>query len=162
MSAEVQELVARIASAFGDVPRPPDDALLHPDARDDNDIAALYGVSSWRDLDDATVEREYAALAFLAPEGFRHFLPAYLSFALRHPTSGAAAVGSVVYALGPLDEEPLASFMRSKFAGFSAAQSAAVVAFLEAMRPYEDVTDALAYWTSPGVAVREPPVRDAS
>jgi hypothetical protein len=55
---------------------------LHPDARDDNDIKSLYGVAHWHDLSDEAVEDEYAALFFLGPAGFRHFLPAYMSFAL--------------------------------------------------------------------------------
>ena len=46
---------------------PPDAELLHERCFDDNDIAALYGVAHWRELDDATIEREYAALSFLSP-----------------------------------------------------------------------------------------------
>ena len=79
------ETLATIGAAFADAPRPSDRELLHERCFDDNDIAALYGVAHWRELDDATVEREYAALSFLSPAGFRHFIPAYLGFALRHP-----------------------------------------------------------------------------
>ena len=36
-------------------------------------------IGHWRELTDAQVEREYAALSFLSPAGYRHFIPAYLS-----------------------------------------------------------------------------------
>jgi hypothetical protein len=46
---------------------------------DDNDIARLYPVAHWRELPDELVESEYAAPSFLSPEGFRHFIPAYMA-----------------------------------------------------------------------------------
>ena len=127
------------------MPRPPDDELLHPEARDDGDIKGLYGVRHWRELPEATVEGEYAALFFLGPAGFRHFLPAYMAWVLRHPESGAAVVGSTIFALTPARGD-LRAFSLSKFSLFDAAQRAAVLAFLEALSPYDDVAAALAYW----------------
>jgi hypothetical protein len=44
-----------IETAFGDVPRPGNEDLLHPDCADDTDIAPLYAFESWRDLQDADV-----------------------------------------------------------------------------------------------------------
>jgi hypothetical protein len=126
--ASRDEVLSQIERAFADLPRPADDELLHPDARDDN-------------------EYEYAALFFLGPAGFRHFLPAYMSFALRHQDSGAAVVGSTVYALTPAQGD-LLDFSVSKFALFDPAQSTTVLAFLEAMVGHEDVDKALEHWRS--------------
>ena len=140
-------MLLQIERAFADPPRPADDQLLHPDARDDNDIESLYGVAHWHDLSDEAVEFEYAALFFLGPAGFRHFLPAYMSFGLRHQDSGAAVVGSTVYALTPAQGD-LRDFSMSKFALFDEAQRKAVLAFLEAMAGHEDVDEALEYWRS--------------
>jgi hypothetical protein len=142
-----EDVIGQIERAFADPPRPADEQLLHPDARDDNDIKSLYGVAHWRDLSDEAVEYEYAALFFLGPAGFRHFLPAYMSFALRHQDSGAAVVGSTVYALTP-SQGDLRAFSLSKFALFDDAQRSAVLAFLEAMAGHEDVDEALEYWRS--------------
>ena len=143
----MEAVLATIEAAFADVPRPPNDALLHERCFDDNDIAALYDVAHWRELDDATVEREYAALSFLSPAGFRHCIPAYMGFTLRHAESGAAAVSSTIWSLDPsvYSEEHIREFTRSKLVGFDAAQRSATVAFLEAVGD-EDATRALAYW----------------
>jgi hypothetical protein len=88
-------------------------------------------VAHWHDLHDEAVEYEYAALFFLAPAGF-HFLPAYMSFALRHQDNGAGVIGSTVYALTQ-SQGDLREFSLSKFALFDDAQRSAVLAFLEAM-----------------------------
>lgn len=53
-----------------------------------DDIVGLYPVEHWRELPDELVESEYAALSFLSPDGFRHFIPAYMGFALRHLQRG--------------------------------------------------------------------------
>jgi hypothetical protein len=142
----VSDVLETIAAAFADVPRPPNDALLHERCFDDNDIAALYDVAHWRELDDATIEREYAALSFLSPEGFRHFIPAYMGFALRHRDSGAAAVDSTIWSLDPdlYAAEHLREFTRSKLVGFDEPQRAATIAFLEAV----GAERALAWWSS--------------
>jgi len=145
--ASTADVLRQIERAFADPPRPADDQLLHPDARDDNDIKSLYSVAHWHDLSDEAVEYEYAALFFLGPAGFRHFLPAYMSFALRHVDSGAAVVGSTVYALTPAQGD-LRDFSLSKFALFDDAQHSAVLAFLAAMIGHEDVDEALKYWHS--------------
>jgi hypothetical protein len=152
----VDAVLSQIGAAFAAAPRPSDDALLHERCYDDNDIAALYGVAHWRDLGDDTVEREYAALSFLSPDGFRHFIAAYMGFALRHLGTGAAAVDSTIWALSPHVNrtEELREFARSKLAGFDAAQRAAAVAFLQAVRDRDaaraaDAEWALAWWSAP-------------
>ncbi len=142
----IEGALSRIAQAFADAPRPSDDQLLHEDCCDDNDLRALYGIPRWQDLPDASVEGEYAALFFLGPAGFRHFLPAYMSWSLRHRDSGAAAIQSTIFALTPAPEGPLSAFVQSKHALLNLAQRAAVVSFLEAMVGFEDVGPALDHW----------------
>jgi Family of unknown function (DUF6714) len=102
---------------------------------DDNDIAYLYPVQHWRDMPDDLVESEYAALSFLSPDGLRHFIPAYMGFALRRLDSGAAAVDSTIWSLAPVfyDDPGIQDFVISKLATLTEPQRAAVVAFLEAV-----------------------------
>jgi len=150
----LEQTLAEIDAAFADAPRPPDAELLHERCSDDNDVVALYGVAHWRDLGDAVVEREYAALSFLSPGGFRHFVPAYLSFALRRLDTGAAAVDSTIWSLSPdrYDDPGLREFARSKLEPLDGRQRAAAVAFLEAVRDLGDeyvaaeAELALAWW----------------
>jgi hypothetical protein len=153
----LRETLATIEEAFAGAPRPADGELLHERCFDDSDIVALYGVPHWRKLDDATVEREYAALSFLSPAGFRHFIAAYLSFALRHLDSGAAAVDSTIWSLSPerYGDADLRAFAASKLEPLDARQRAAAVAFLEAVRELGDehvaaeAVLALRWWRRP-------------
>jgi hypothetical protein len=147
-------LLELIDAAFAETPRPQDADLLHERCMDDNDIVALYAIAHWRDMPDSLVESEYAALSFLSPPGFRHFIPAYLRFALRHLDSGAAAVDSTIWSLSPefYEGEDLRDFVASKLAALDDAQRAAVVAFLETVRALGDEQDrdyaelALRHW----------------
>jgi hypothetical protein len=150
----VEEALARIEAAFADAPRPSNEDLLHERCLDDNDIVRLYPVAHWRELPDELVESEYAALSFLSPDGFRHFIPAYMGFTLRHLGSGAAAVDSTIWSLAPVfyEDAGIQDFVVSKLSSLTDDQRAAVVAFLEAIRELGDdyvagqACQALAYW----------------
>jgi hypothetical protein len=150
----VHRALAQIEAAFADAPRPSNDDLLHEQCMDDNDIVQLFPLEHWRDMPDELVESEYAALAFLSPDGLRHFIPAYMSFALRRLDSGAAAVDSTIWSLAPVfyEDETLKDFTVSKFATLSEDQRAAVIAFLEAVRDLGDeyvaghAENALGWW----------------
>ena len=121
---------------------------------DDNDIVRLYPLEHWRDMPDDLVESEYAALSFLSPDGFRHFIPAYMGFTLRRLDSGAAAVDSTIWSLAPVfyEDEALKDFAVSKFATLTGDQRDAVMAFLEAVCELGDeyvaghAHEALAWW----------------
>jgi hypothetical protein len=125
---------------------------------DDSDIAYLYPVQHWRDMPDDLVESEYAALSFLSPDGLRHFIPAYMGFALRRLDSGAAAVDSTIWSLAPVfyDDPGIQDFVVSKLATLTEPQRAAVVAFLEAVcdsgEEYvaEQAGTALGWWREGG------------
>jgi hypothetical protein len=147
MSGEVYGSVAIIEEAFADAPRPPNDALLHPACADDMDIVHLYDIAHWRDLGGDDVIGGYASLGFLSAAGFRHFLPAYLLWVLRHPDSPEAVVDSTVWSLCPsVAPADLRDFVRSKYELLDDAQRRAVVVFLEAMADHPDAAAALAEW----------------
>jgi hypothetical protein len=151
----LEEALSLIESAFASAPRPPDEALIHEECRsDDTDIEPLYGVPHWHDLLDDAVEGTYAALFFLSPAGFRHFLPAYMSWVLRNPDSGAAVVDATIFALTPAASDELRAFTLSKFTLLDAAQRSAIVAFLEVMASHTDASAALDYWRPGGAMGR--------
>jgi uncharacterized protein DUF6714 len=130
------------------VPRPDDEALLHPECYDMGDLREVAAVRHWRDLADADVVSAYAALAFLSPAGFRHYLPAFLRFVLRHPDSGEAVVDSTVWAFLPeLYQEELRPFVRSKWTDLAGEERDVVAAFLDVMTAHhDDAAAALAAW----------------
>ena len=144
----------RLEAAFGDAPRPSNDDPLHKQCSDDNDIAHLYPVKHLRETPDELVESEYAALSFLSPEGFRHFIAAYMGFTLRNLASGAAAVDSTIWSLAPVfyADAAVRNFVVSKFASLTNSQRAAVIAILDAIRELgdddsrEQTAKALCYW----------------
>jgi hypothetical protein len=150
----VRRTLAQIEQAFEDAPRPSNDGLLHERCMDDNDIVRLYPVAHWRDMPDELVESEYAALSFLSPDGFRHFIPAYMGFTLRRLGSGAAAVDSTIWSLAPVfyDDPGIQDFVVSKLATLTESQRDAVVAFLDAVGELGDdyvadqANQALSYW----------------
>ena len=153
----MRSTLAQIEDAFADAPRPSNDDLLHERCADDNDIERLYPVAHWRELPDELVESEYAALSFLSPDGFRHFIPAYMSFTLRHLGSGAAAVDSTIWSLAPVfyDDPGIQEFVASKLAALTESQRASVVGFLNAVGELgddylaEQAEKALSYWRAP-------------
>jgi hypothetical protein len=152
--AILQRALARIEAAFGDAPRPANDALLHERCCDDNDIERLYAVAHWRQMPDSLVESEYAALSFLSPAGFRHFIPAFMGFTLRHVDANAAAVDSTIWSLAPVvySDAGIREFVISKLASLTGSQRDAVIAFLDAIRELgddyvaEQAGKALTYW----------------
>jgi hypothetical protein len=154
----MQAALDSIDVAFRDAPRPANRDLLHERCFDDNDLVRLYEVEHWHDMSDDLVESEYAALSFLSPEGFRHFIAAYMRFALRHADSGAAAVDSTIWGLAPFvyDDAEIRDFAASKLTLFTSAQRAAVIAFLEAMCELkvdyvaDQAAEALSYWRAGG------------
>jgi hypothetical protein len=150
----VRNALGQIELAFQDAPRPSNDDLLHERCMDDNDIVRLYPVPHWREMRDELVESEYAALSFLSPDGFRHFIPAYMGFTLRHLDSGAAAVDSTIWSLAPVfyEDQGIQEFVVSKLSSLTDVQRAAAIAFLEAVREdgdgylAEQAEKALGYW----------------
>ena len=148
-SPTADDAIAALEAAFADVPRPSDEALLHPRCIDDGDLVDLYPYDDWRAVPDAVIEAAYAALSFLSPAGYRFFIPAYLRYTLRHPQSGAAVVDATIWSLIPeLYERDLAVFARSKYELLDDEQRRAIDLALEALTPEEDLDAgwALASW----------------
>lgn len=144
-------VLAEIESAFAGLSPPGDDRLLHPDCRDDGDIAAFYGGPRWQDLAGDFIVRNYAAPSFFSAEAFRFYLPAFMVWALKHPDSPDYVIEATLRAFDPGAEgEPLQAFQASKFSLFTPAQRAAVAAFLEAFRADPLLgpiaADALKHW----------------
>lgn len=149
--SEIAAAREAVGAAFAGLAPPGDDALLHPDCRDDNDIADFYGPLRREDVTRELLVANYAALSFFSATAFRYYLPAYLALALDEPESPEIVVEATLQALDPsLFGQRLEAFQVSKYARFDDLQKGAVTRFLEAFTRDEDLggiaVEALRYW----------------
>lgn len=138
--AAVTAAIAEIEAAFAGLEPPGDDALLHPQCRDDGDIVDFYGEVDRRDLSDEVIIRSYAAPSFFSAEAFRYYMPAFMIWSLAHADSVEFAPESTICAFDPDGTDPtLRDFQVSKFALFDAAQRTAVIRFLKTFARHPDL-----------------------
>jgi hypothetical protein len=91
-----------------------------------------------KDWDEITAEDlrneyegdEQAILAFLSAEGFRYYLPTFLSIALDVLEQRPAFVGSILFYLTPSNDPEEAERDIDRYAGFNADQREAIRAWL--------------------------------
>jgi hypothetical protein len=106
-----RELLAAIAAAFGDVQRE-DGVSLHEAYVIDNygteeeraEARALDTDQHWWEVPDADLEESYSALSFYDEKGFRYYLPAYMTWALRvldQPNANTTSLDSLLFDLTP-------------------------------------------------------------
>lgn len=84
-----------------------------------------------KDLRDNYEGDEQAILAFLSADGFRYYLPAFLSIALDVLEERPAFVGSVLFYLTPSNDPEQTKEDIDRYAGFRADQRDAIRAWLE-------------------------------
>lgn len=149
VTAEIQDSIELIRSTFAEVPRPLDHEIGNDLARDDVDVIALFPFSHWSEIDHGTLEREWAAIYSMSPGGFRHFLPAYMTFSLFYAGQGSAAEESTITALTP-GQGWIREYRRSQHAALTDPEATAVVSFLETIAPRTEVPtrEALRSWRS--------------
>jgi hypothetical protein len=80
----------------------------------------------WRDVSNEELEKHHWGLTHLDPQSWRFYLPAFLSYAVHHPSRGESLViQACINNLRPPDREP------SRFKTLSDAQRKAAVATLD-------------------------------
>lgn len=131
-----QRIIAEIERAFTDVRRG-NGITLHQaraldDYRDEIEQAQARRKDTdarWQDIPDTRIEKLADTLAFLDPEGFRYYIPAFMIWALRHyETSDSFAGDAAAYIFGV---NPLAEDNMDRFRLFTPRQTAAIAHFLE-------------------------------
>lgn len=145
------DVIQEIERAFDGVTR--DDGItlheavaLDDYASDDGRAQArlLDTESRWQDVPDKDIEREYTIFSFLDDQGFRYYLPAYLTWALRNfEHTQSASLDSIIFALEPSSYFPQRSTL------FDHAQAAAIARALEFLMtdPRFDDPSTLNAWT---------------
>lgn len=147
VTVDLQDSIAQINTAFSNTPRPADHEIGHDLARDDVDVVGLFPFAHWSEIDHGTLEQEWAAIYSMSPAGFRHFIPAYMTFSLFYAGQGSAAEESTITALTP-GQGWIYEYRRSQHAALTDAEAEAVVEFLETISPRTEVPtqDALRSW----------------
>jgi hypothetical protein len=98
-----------IEAAFAERPYPGDDRIADSDPRyedyEGHAVARFHRGKSWQEVTRASLEQQYpgdatACLAFMTPEGWQYYLPAYLLIALEGDggdSIGDALIGNLTY-----------------------------------------------------------------
>lgn len=134
------DLVQRAYAAFRhEADTPPPMSLRAGDAIDGYDSPPEYDVHIDEPTDAYIEQFAYWALCYLDPLSWRYYLPRLIDFALRHATSesspkSALIVEGILFSLRPTGNN------LDRFAGLTAAQKAAIVAFLEVLA-FDDRSD---------------------
>jgi hypothetical protein len=132
-------LLEQIRVAFIDVGRDGGVSLHEADVIDDygsmkERVAArkLDTDCVWRDVPESDIERYFWILSFLDPIGFRYYMPAYMTWTLKHyEHSGSISVDRTIYALDFSDD--LREFAMERYTLMNQEQSEAICAFLRFM-----------------------------
>lgn len=82
----------------------------------------------WQELPDAHLLANQFALPHLDEQGVRYYVPAIMSFALRHPGSGHLILDSLEYSLQPSGDD-LRTHQQGKLVLLDRAQRAAIYAY---------------------------------
>jgi hypothetical protein len=102
----------------------------------------------WQDVPDRDIENHYSVLSFMDAEGFRYYIPAYMSWTLRNfATSSSLSCDMTIYALTPSNHQKIADWQRERWQLLDASQSKAVLSFLKYMLKNADgrADDSAAY-----------------
>ena len=116
---------------FADVGRSPDANLFakRPDYLWSENLHG--GAGPWWEVPAAAIAREPHALDQLTIDGFRFFLPAYLSWVIQNPRSDYVTVDTTISALDTSNcSEPVLSDRIARFQALNESQRAAVLKFL--------------------------------
>ena len=105
-------------------------------------------------VSDAYLEQYAWGLGYLDAESWRHYLPSFISYAVRHLTEGSNAIDALLNSLRPPDREP------PRLASLSAEQQSIVTEFLDLLAfskesLHQDLAcQALEEWWAPGAIYR--------
>jgi hypothetical protein len=99
--------------------------------------------SSWDQVPDQDIEECTKALCYLDPEGWRYYIPAYMTWTLRHfRTSNSIVSDFTIYTFDPSGSHTgLREYKLARYQMLNDAQSRAVCRFLQYMATNDDLAD---------------------
>ena len=154
------EIVQQITAAFASAERPAREILRNDHCCECAETSDAYGGRAWGEISlvDLLRGRETALLSAAA---WRYYLPAVMIWCIRAPETVDVIQDNLVYQLEPpADGNGVPEWFAERTPGFSDAQRAAIVAYLDWYREREEaqwpagaaprhVYNALEYWRTP-------------
>ena len=144
MNNKQKQLLKDIKAAFSSVRRENGTTLHQTQAIDDyegpeQELAArkLDTDKRWEDVSEQDIIKYYSALSFLDNIGYRYYIPAHMSWAVKNYKLGSfdfLILDRILYSLDPGDETELAKRELEKFELFNKHQKEVICRFLEFMR----------------------------
>lgn len=123
------ELIEKIAAAFNDVTLEDGVSLHEARALDDyEDPVQARQIDShirWQEIPDAWIEKFHDVFSFMDAKGFRHAIPAYMIWCLKHNKNDTNSFASTVNSLGFHD------YPRKRSSCLNAVQEEVVSEFLK-------------------------------
>jgi hypothetical protein len=140
MNNKQKALLKEIQDAFGSVQRGDGTTLHQAQAMDDyagpeQELAArrLDTDQRWGDVPEQDIVRHYTALGFLNADGFRYYIPAHMSFAVKYYKAGSfdfLILDWILYALNPGDDPELPGWKIEQFENLDQRQKEVICHFL--------------------------------
>ncbi len=130
MAHDVKALKLQIEQAFAGSSRPAESDIVyqnegHQEARE---IREAFSGKTWQQLDAKLAQYHHDALSFFSPNGFVHYLPAWLHGSFDQSNDLAQYA---VFALNPPADAKERARFEKKMAGFSAPQKKAIASWLQ-------------------------------
>ena len=122
------EIRAAVWSAFSPVRRPPEAQIALHQCDECADLRATFRDLNWAKVPAATLEENFGKLPLFSPMAYAYFLPAWLLYAIDHPSTDAIVTEFLVYDLAPTGGEE--EWHRERLRALTPAQVAACDAVL--------------------------------
>ena len=128
-----EELLQELENAFADAPRPEVETILLDEMEigKRSEIGEIFRRYTWQEIPAATLYQNAEALSCFTPQGFRYYLPAFLSETIRNDNPEKNLLAPLLRSLTYIRMSP--EYGWNHFAVFSSEQGKAVYHCLEWM-----------------------------
>jgi hypothetical protein len=160
-----EEIKEHICRAFGSEQCPDPGAIVYDPSgthAEAGQVMRFFGGKHWRQIDSAAIKSyddfadASACLSFMSAAGFKHYLPAFMIFALEEGDDAGLIGASTVTGLAPwfdTSDRQMVASREQRFATFSDEQRCAIRNFLRFLQQgtgdwigSADLDRALDYW----------------
>jgi hypothetical protein len=135
---DIEEVVERIETGFGEGKYPGDDHLTQGSSMEDVEVRDFLRGRRWQDLSVGELARNHASLFFMTSEAIRYYLPAFLIASVRHYDDSDQIPSSLLFLLNPfaINDSDYQSHFRERFKSLNESEKSAIEAFLKYLHDF--------------------------